>query len=59
MSDPNTPEIKLSIEERLAQVESDLAVVKDAVVNHALWINWLKSMVSQRPEDIGRISEVP
>jgi hypothetical protein len=50
-----------TVEERLARIEADLDVVKNAITTHAHWINWLKAMVTQKPESIGQISdsEVP
>jgi len=50
-----------TIEERLARIEADQAVIKDALTAYGHWINWLKAMVSQRPESFGQVpdSEVP
>lgn len=55
------PETTPSIEERLARIEADMAAIIPAVTGHGLWIVWLKSMVTQRPESIVSVpdSEVP
>jgi hypothetical protein len=46
-----------TIEERLARIEADLGVIKNATTTHAHWIIWLKAMVRQRPESIGQIPD--